>query len=288
MKRLRKIMGPIKYRLWKRLGIAEVSQRRLRRFAGDHQQEATRALVGTPSHFCSLAVVVPVYGHARFLETTLASVRNQSRWPDEVILVEDASPDNSFSALQEITTQWPRDLQNRVRLLHNSSNLGQSASINLGISTASSTHIMILNDDDYLFHDIVEVMYFLFGKHPDLHLIGSTAVHFQGAGSVPPEAPFILSDRHPGDLFLDIRPPSEARKYRNSTDLNMTHSGSTFSKAAWEVVGGYCPRRRRRWVRSSDRDFQLRVNSVFSVGVSTIVPFCYWRSDSSVDADVLS
>ena len=85
-------------------------------------------------------------------------------------------------------------------------------------------------------------------------------------------------------LELDIRQPADSFAYERYNDLNMTHSASCFRRDAWKAVGGYYSDARRRIVPFSDRDFQLRVNALFPVGVSPTVAFSFWRTYSSVDA----
>jgi hypothetical protein len=78
------------------------------------------------------------------------------------------------------------------------------------------------------------------------------------------------------------------RRYRKYNDLNMAHSGSCFYKAAWEGVGGYLADKAERVVPFSDRDFQMRVNTVWPVAVAYETPFTLGRLGSSVDAGINS
>ena len=48
-----------------------------------------------------VSVIVPNYNHARFLEKRLSSIANQSFRDIEVILLDDASSDNSREILKE-------------------------------------------------------------------------------------------------------------------------------------------------------------------------------------------
>jgi hypothetical protein len=84
-------------------------------------------------------------------------------------------------------------------------------------------------------------------------------------------------------LSLTKHRPSDVVDYRSANDLNMTHSGCTFLKTAWERVGGYLTDKAARVVPFSDRDFQIRMNALYTVAVSYEVPFAFWRTDSSVD-----
>ena len=142
---------------------------------------------------------------------------------------------------------------------------------------------MVLNDDDSLMHDAVETMRTLFARHPNIALIGGHAIHF--TADQPPIGPRTISAQlRSRPLELDIRQPADSFAYERYNDLNMTHSASCFRRDAWKAVGGYYSDARRRIVPFSDRDFQLRVNALFPVGVSPTVAFSFWRTYSSVDA----
>ncbi|SNB46605.1 glycosyltransferase family A protein [Geobacter sp. DSM 9736] len=230
----------------------------------------------------SLAVVVPCYGHAQYLEQAAESLLKQTRPPDEVVFVEDHSPDATGEILAALA---PAFAANGIActILRNPHNRGQAESLNLGIEAASSEVIMILNDDDYLMLDAVEVMFKLFGRYQDVFLIGGHSIHFTDFAAVGDRL-LISEYQDPARMELIVKNPEEVLSYRRYNDLNMTHSGSTFLKSAWQAAGGYEPDRRRRLVPFSDRDFQLRINALFPVGMSLQVPFSFWRSDSSVDA----
>lgn len=71
-----------------------------------------------------LAVVIPVYNHARFLARTLESVLGQTRRPDRIIVIDDGSPDDSLAAAQgfaargvEVIAQENRGVSATVRRL---------------------------------------------------------------------------------------------------------------------------------------------------------------------------
>jgi hypothetical protein len=66
----------------------------------------------------------------------------------------------------------------------------------------------------------------------------------------------------------------------------MCHSGQSFLRCAWEKVEGYYPKD-KRVVSFSDRDFQLRVNYFFDVGVLDY-SLAFIRGGSSVDAGLNS
>jgi glycosyltransferase involved in cell wall biosynthesis len=263
----------------------EVSQRRLKRFLREMNRRARPSLLlEVPA---SVSVVVPCFAHAPFLAEMFESLLAQTRRPDEVILVDDRSPDATAEIAEALIAAHPEFAAGRVKLLRNDRNMGQAASLNRGISAASSDLIMILNDDDYLMHDIIESMFGFFGQHRDVALIGAHSIYFTGSEELAVAPKLSTAYAAPG-LPLTVQRPEDVRRYKKYNDLNMSHSGSCFYKAAWEAVGGYRADKAERLVPFSDRDFQLRVNTVWPVAVAYETPFTLWRLGSSVDAGINS
>jgi glycosyltransferase involved in cell wall biosynthesis len=263
------------------LGMPEISGRKLRSFMNERGTLSGSACI--PGERSSLALVVPCYGHAAYLGKMFESIVSQTRLPEQVIFVDDCSPDETWETLDKLISEKTIAQGPDFRLLRNSQNLGQAASLNLAVRAAETDLIMVLNDDDYLLHDAVEVMLHLFQRHGEVVLAGGHSLHFSGDWMLSGMPKKIAEIKQPGEIRLDVRYPEDVRHYRRCNDLNMTHSGSCFLKSAWETAGGYFPEKKKRLVPFSDRDFQLRVNSIFPVGVSAEVPFSCWRRDSSVD-----
>src|SRR5664280_3537245 len=175
--RLRRLVPvPLRAKVRQFLGPAvEVSQARLRRFRKEMDRHPrVRLPSGAPN---SVAVVVPCFGHAAFLPDMFESIVAQTRRPDEVIFVDDCSPDETSMVLKTLIATQQGVAGGHFELLANDRNMGQAASLNRGISAASSELIMILNDDDYLMHDAVEAMLAFFDQHRDVALIGAHSIH---------------------------------------------------------------------------------------------------------------
>lgn len=262
-------------------GLSDISQDKIRRFLDN--VGSVKVSYPDKCEKLSLTLVVPCFGHARFLETMFKSITSQTRMPDEVIFIDDCSLDGSGDILKRLIGTLDQSEHHRYQILFNARNLGQAASLNRAIESATSDLILILNDDDYLMHDVVEVVFRLFGRYREVVLIGGTSTIFTDDEELVKANKAMASFAGFDVLKLDIRLPSDVMNYRRYNDLNMTHSGCCFLKSAWERVGGYYPDKRKRLVPFSDRDFQLRVNALFPVAVSCDVPFSFWRSGSSVD-----
>jgi glycosyltransferase involved in cell wall biosynthesis len=231
----------------------------------------------------SVAIVVPCFDHAAHIPSMFESIVRQTRLPDEVVFVVDHSPDDTGAILEGLIATTSPLLRDRCRVLVNERNFGQAASLNRGIETTSSDLILVLNDDDYLMHDVVATQVQLFAAYPEVAIIGAHSIHFATDAELADLPKTIADHAGPSGPSLEVRQPLDVLGYRGYNDLNMTHSGSCFLRVAWRAVGGYASDKRSRIVPFSDRDFQLRLNALFPVGVSPAIPFSFWRSGSSVD-----
>ena len=57
-----------------------------------------------------VSVIVPNYNHARFLPERLSSIRNQSFKDYELIILDDASSDESLSVIRTELADFPHQL----------------------------------------------------------------------------------------------------------------------------------------------------------------------------------
>jgi len=88
-----------------------------------------------------VSVVIPTYNRASLLERALRSVFNQTYNNLEIIVVDDASSDETSDVVKTIHDE-------RVRYLRHDTNRGGSAARNTGIRAACGEYIAFLDDDD--------------------------------------------------------------------------------------------------------------------------------------------
>jgi GT2 family glycosyltransferase len=87
----------------------------------------------------TISVVIPTYNGIRYIADCLDSLRKQVRKPDEVIVVDDGSTDDTSSQVEE---NYPE-----VRCIRLDSNRGFAAAVNEGIRHSSGTYVALLNND---------------------------------------------------------------------------------------------------------------------------------------------
>ena len=89
-------------------------------------------------------MLLPVYNGKDFLYQSIKSVINQSYENIELLIVDDASTDESLELLHSFN-------DNRIRLIQNKKNIGQTATLNKGIDLCKGEYIARIDQDDY-FH----------------------------------------------------------------------------------------------------------------------------------------
>lgn len=106
-----------------------------------------------------VSVVVPAYRHARFIGEALQSIYDQTHPRIELIVIDDASGDDTFEAAAEwASSQHAEDRFEGLHLLRNERNVGAHASINRGCLIARGKYLTVLNSDDYFHPDRFAVL----------------------------------------------------------------------------------------------------------------------------------
>ena len=100
--------------------------------------------MSTPIDFSDLvSVIMPAYNTQEYIFESIQSVLNQSSVNIELIIIDDASTDDTVSIVKK---NYSNDL--RVRLLANSKNLGPGIARNKGLICAKGRFIAFLDSDD--------------------------------------------------------------------------------------------------------------------------------------------
>lgn len=93
-----------------------------------------------------ISVVIPLYNKEKAIVRTLESVINQTVHPDEIIVVNDGSKDNSLNVVQEYT-RGLKIADCRLKIL-SKPNGGVSSARNMGIREAKGDYVALLDGDD--------------------------------------------------------------------------------------------------------------------------------------------
>ncbi|MEJ0016650.1 MAG: glycosyltransferase family 2 protein [Acetobacteraceae bacterium] len=133
-----------------------------------------------------LSVIIPNRNHSALLPRSLGAMVRQRRQPDEIIVIDDASTDNSREVIRSFMPLLPQ-----LRLLENPERLGAAGALNRGLREATGDAMYCGAADDSTDPDFVEVVLGALERNPE-------------AGLACAEARLISED----GAFLGFRPAS--------------------------------------------------------------------------------
>lgn len=95
-----------------------------------------------------ISVVIPVYNVEKYIRQCLDSIVAQTLGIDniEVIIVNDASPDNSLEIIEEFKEKYP----DSFKIINNKTNIGPGETRNLGLKQVSSDYVTCIDSDDFI------------------------------------------------------------------------------------------------------------------------------------------
>ena len=92
----------------------------------------------------TVSVVIPTFNRDDFIEKCVISVLQQSKKPNEIIVVDDGSNDRTWSALKKLGFSKSDKAENSLRYIFQS-NRGVSAARNIGIKASKYKYIAFLD-----------------------------------------------------------------------------------------------------------------------------------------------
>lgn len=118
-----------------------------------------------------ISAIVPVYNGETYLEEALDSIIHQSHAPDELILIDDGSTDNTKSIAKKYIRKY--DLK-----YYYQSNTGLPSSRNEGIAESNSEYIAFLDADDIWTKDKLRLQHEAFLSNPNLEMVSGKVIQF--------------------------------------------------------------------------------------------------------------
>ena len=119
-----------------------------------------------------ISVALCTYNGSRFLREQLESISVQRRLPDELIVSDDCSTDNTL----EIVRKFSAKSQFPITILHNEQNLGSTRNFEKAIENCTGDVIALSDQDDVWLPQKLERIEAQFDSHPDVGLVFSDAV----------------------------------------------------------------------------------------------------------------
>lgn len=133
-----------------------------------------------------LSVIIPAFNYGRFLKQTISSVLDQGYDSIEILVLDNASTDNTSKVLSAFASEP------RVRYFRNARNVGPSYNVLNGIQIAQGHYLSLLMADDYYNPGFLSKLLPRMLANPEV-VVGYTAIRWVNEQGNALNAP-----RHPG------------------------------------------------------------------------------------------
>jgi len=205
-------------------------------------------------------VIVPCYNYARYLQTCVCSVLSQSGVDVRVIVIDDASSDETAQVGQALA-----ESDSRVEFHRHRENKGHIATYNDGLAMASGDYVVLLSADDLLTPGALQRATELMAAHPSVGLVYGHPRAFRTANPPPAET------RVTGWTVWNGR---EWIKLMCRTGKNYIHSPEVVLRASVQrEIGGY----RASLPHSGDMEMWMRAAAISDVGRVKGADQAYYR-----------
>ncbi len=211
----------------------------------------------------SVSVVIPCYRYGHFLEEAVASVlSNQDGVEVRVLIIDDASPDDSAVVAARIAASDPR-----VELIVHSENKGNIATFNEGLlEWADGDYCMLMSADDRATPGALRRASDLLDAHPEVGLVYGRALWFTDGDPVPPARTHVRGwSVYSGQDWL---------KYRfRQAENPITAPEVVVRTSLHKQVGGYDP----QLPQAADMEIFMRMAAYSDVGYIRGVDQAFYR-----------
>ena len=91
-----------------------------------------------------ISIILPTFNRSSILKKTIKNIQNQTFEDYELIIINDASNDETVSVVNQFIAE-----DNRIKLINNKENLGCARSRKLGLNASAGKMIVLIDDDDH-------------------------------------------------------------------------------------------------------------------------------------------
>ncbi|MCH9609791.1 MAG: hypothetical protein S4CHLAM45_01830 [Chlamydiales bacterium] len=122
-----------------------------------------------------LTIVITNYNHGCYLPKALDSIVNQQSFPFEILIIDDASTDNSLDVIASYQKRYPF-----IRLIKHAVNQGVCFSLSEGVDEALGEYVHTMGADDFRLPGFIENTLSILLKHPKIGLACSDFGYIRG------------------------------------------------------------------------------------------------------------
>lgn len=150
--------------------------------------------------FVPVSAVIPCYRCYATIGRAVESIAQQSARPAEIILVDDASGDDTLTVLQELAQAYP----GWIKILQRDENQGAAGARNAGWEASSQPYIAFLDADDTWHPEKLRIQYEYMHNNPEVAASGHRYVVSRDGGALP-DVPLVSAVTRIGPVSLVFR-----------------------------------------------------------------------------------
>jgi len=202
-----------------------------------------------------VSVLMTIFNGGQYLQQALKSLELQEYTNWELVVVDNASEDNSMEILEA-------NADSRYRITQLNENIGRTGALNLGLGIAQGEYIAILDADDLALSDRLSKQVDFMDNNPNVGLVGSWTKFIDESGKYCGE---ITPPRLHNELISQF-----------ATRNPIVHSSAMYRRMLSSKIGGY----NSNWVYAQDFHFVLNLSTVSRIEVMPEY-LCAWRKSST-------
>ena len=128
-----------------------------------------------PTDAVTLSAIVPNYNHGRYISRAIGALLSQERIPDQIIIVDDASNDDSLAIIEGLAARSPR-----ITVFSQPVNMGTNAALRKGLEIATGRYIVLAGADDWVLPGFCKLGLRMLAQNPDAGLFCGDTVLLDG------------------------------------------------------------------------------------------------------------
>lgn len=210
----------------------------------------------------TVSVIIPTYNRAHVVGQAIRGVLHQTYQDFEIIIVDDASTDNTEETVKKFN-------DNRIRYLRHMENCGAPWARNSGAEVASGEYLAFLDSDDVWYPGFLERQ-------------------LTGLNNFPPTVGMICCSmiRKQGDRYTNVRLGVRNLKFDESLRFGNGICTSSFliRKTAFQTIGGFDV----NFSSFQDFDFLLRMSTDYRVETTNEILMEYRLGTDSISLNMRS
>jgi glycosyltransferase involved in cell wall biosynthesis len=137
-----------------------------------------------------ITVAIPAYNGENYLRDAVLSIINQTKEVETILIIDDASKDNTQKIIYEIKNLY---YNYNIKSFRNDNNLGYQKNWNKCFEYCKTKYLVVLHQDDMLVNNSIEKQLLFMQNNPSVALVGGKETYVYGVSKIT-SSPKVVSN----------------------------------------------------------------------------------------------